>query len=113
MTSFRERDDQPLRSTPAKRFTTAEKMNVVLRLLKGESVEALSTELGVPIHRLERWQNDFVTGGSAELAKRKRFGSGDWFSKHAAAIFQWVALLIVLAVLTGLLELFLQRRGGE
>lgn len=103
-------DNRPLL---AKRFTTREKVNAVLRLLKGESVEALSTELGIPIHRMERWQNDFVAGGSAELAKRKSFGSGDRFSKHAARIFQWVAFLIALAVVTALLELFLQRGGSE
>ena len=69
--------------------------------------------LGVAIRRVERWQNEFVTGGSAALAQRKVFGSRDWFAKHAAAIIPWVGLFIALAVVIGLLELLLQRGGSE
>ena len=113
MSPSEERANQALRTSPAKRFTTAEKVSAVLRLLKGESTDVLSRELGVAVNRLERWQNDFVTGGSAAVGNWKSSGSGDWVSKHAAAIFQWFAFLIVLALVIGLLELFLQRGRGE
>jgi transposase-like protein len=113
MPAFRELDDHPPRVSSAMRFTTAEKVNAVLRVLKGDSIEAVSTELGVPIHRLERWQNRFVTGGSAAVANKKGFLSRVWFVKHAARLVHWVAILIVLAVVTRLLESLLQRGGGE
>ena len=38
------------------RWSVARKREVVLRLLRGESVELLSRELGVPIYKLEQWR---------------------------------------------------------
>ena len=38
------------------RWSVARKLEVVLRLLRGESVELLSRELGVPISKLEQWR---------------------------------------------------------
>ena len=95
-----------------KQFAARDKTDAVLRLLKGESLADVSTDLGVSTERLERWRNDFVTGGSAALSKRKSAGSREWLPKRAKII-QWVAFLIVLAAVIGVLELFLQRGGGE
>ena len=39
---------------PGQRWSVARKREAVLRLLRGESVEGLSRELGVEIHRLEK-----------------------------------------------------------
>jgi len=44
---------------------------VVLRLLRGESVDALSRELGVPIFRLEGWREAALAGVDAALKHRK------------------------------------------
>jgi transposase len=41
---------------PGQRWSVARKREVVLRLLRGESVELLSRELGVPIFKLEQWR---------------------------------------------------------
>jgi transposase len=38
------------------RWSVARKREVVLRLLRGESVELLSRELGVPLFKLEQWR---------------------------------------------------------
>jgi hypothetical protein len=95
-----------------RRLTTAEKVSAVLRLLEGEPLASLSQELGVAVNRLERWQNDFVTAGSAALAKRKSSDRGGWFSKHAAGILQWIAFLIVLAIVIVFLQRFLQSGGA-
>jgi hypothetical protein len=97
---------------PLKRFTTAEKVNAVLRLVKGESREALSSELGVAIRRLERWNHDFIAGGSEALKTTRSLDSRNWVAKHATGILQWVASLIGLGIMSGLLALFLQRKGG-
>lgn len=40
---------------PGQRWSVARKRSVVLRLLRGESIELLSRELGLPVYKLERW----------------------------------------------------------
>ena len=47
------------------------KREVVLRLLRGESVELLSRELGVEIFRLERWKEKALTGLDNGLRERE------------------------------------------
>jgi transposase len=41
---------------PGQRWSVGRKREVVLRLLRGESAELLSRELGVPHYRLEQWR---------------------------------------------------------
>ncbi len=41
---------------PGQRWSAARKRDVVLRLLRGESLEALSRELGVEPYRLAEWR---------------------------------------------------------
>jgi len=40
---------------PGQRWSVARKRAVVLRLLRGEPMELLSRELGLPVYKLERW----------------------------------------------------------
>jgi transposase len=47
------------RSRP--RWSAGKKMQAVLRLLRGEPLEALSRELQVKAHRLAAWRDDFLT----------------------------------------------------
>lgn len=47
------------RSTP-KRWTAGRKKEAVLRLLRGESIDSLSRELGVTIAELEKWKERVV-----------------------------------------------------
>jgi len=42
---------------PGQRWSVARKREVALRLLRGESLEALSRELGVEWYRLEAWRD--------------------------------------------------------
>lgn len=53
---------------PGQRWSVARKREVVLRLLRGESVELLSRELGVPIFKLEQWRQkaDAALDGALE-----------------------------------------------
>jgi transposase len=44
---------------------------VVLRLLRGESVEAISRELGIEIYRLEQWRDKGLSGIDAALKQRE------------------------------------------
>jgi len=62
-------------SDPSKvrRWSLRRKQEVVLRLLRGEPVEALSRELGVEIYRLEEWKQKALLGMESALRER----SGD------------------------------------
>jgi hypothetical protein len=95
------------------RFTSGQKTSAVLRLLQGESVDAVSQDLGVSIGRLERWRNEFVTAGSAALVKRKHLGSPTWWERHSKPITQWIGLLIALAMIILTLTLLLQRGTSD
>jgi transposase len=53
------------RSQP--RWSAGKKMDVVLRLLRGESLEELSRELKIEAHRLAAWRDDFLEGGKQGL----------------------------------------------
>jgi transposase len=53
------------RSRP--RWSAGKKMDAVLRLLRGEPLEALSRQLGVEAHRLAAWWDDFLEGGKEAL----------------------------------------------
>jgi len=56
---------------PGQRWSVARKRDVVLRLLRGESVEAISRELGVEIYRLEQWRDKGLSGIDAGLKERE------------------------------------------
>ena len=53
-----------------KRWSANRKKEAVLRLLRGEPVEALSRELGVEIYRLEAWREKALAGMDAGLKAR-------------------------------------------
>ena len=56
---------------PGQRWTASRKREVVLRLLRGESVNAISREIGVEIYRLEEWREKALTGIDSSLTKRR------------------------------------------
>lgn len=53
------------------RWSRNRKKEVVLRLLRGESLDALSRELGVEIYRLEEWREQALAGLDAGLRAQK------------------------------------------
>ena len=52
------------------RWSAKAKSEVVLRLLRGEALEAVSREIQVPAHELEAWRRDFLDGAVAKLKSR-------------------------------------------
>jgi hypothetical protein len=52
------------------RWSAKAKSEVVLRLVRGEAVDAVSRELQVPAHELESWRRDFLDGALAKLKTR-------------------------------------------
>ena len=51
------------------RFWAKHKTDAVLRLLRGETLELLSRELGVTAAELSNWRDAFLAGGSQALTK--------------------------------------------
>ena len=88
------------------RWSAKGKVEVVLRLLRGEAVDAVSRELQVPAHELEAWRRVFLEAGMAGLKAR-----GD---PEARAVKQAQAKVGELAMRLELAEMLLEKRGyGE
>jgi transposase-like protein len=58
------------------RWSAKQKRDVVLRLLRGERTDAVSEEIGVPAHLLDRWRAQFLEAGRAGLRMRAQGGRG-------------------------------------
>ena len=56
---------------PGQRWSVARKREVVLRLLRGESAELLSRELGVPMFKLEQWRQRSEAALDGALKERE------------------------------------------
>lgn len=56
---------------PGQRWSVARKREVVLRLLRGEAVELLSRELGLPIFKLEQWRQKAEAALDGALKERE------------------------------------------
>ena len=54
------------------RWSAGRKREVVLRILRGESLDALSRELGVEIYRLEEWRDKALSGMDLGLKDRQQ-----------------------------------------
>jgi len=58
-------DDQP------RRFSSRRKVETVLRLMRGESLDGLSRKLGVTAARLSAWRDTFLAHGRSALLTRQ------------------------------------------
>ncbi|SRR5581483_5732596 len=54
------------------RWSARRKREVVLRLLRGESLDALARETGQPAGRISGWREDFLVAGTEGLKARAR-----------------------------------------
>jgi transposase-like protein len=52
------------------RWSSRRKTEVVLRVLRGEDLDALSRELGVTAGTLGQWREQFLAGGQAAVKSR-------------------------------------------
>ena len=57
---------------PGQRWSASRKRDVVLRLLRGESLDAVSREVGLELYRLEAWQARALAG--LELGLKEQAG---------------------------------------
>lgn len=58
------------KKSSVKRWSAKRKQEVVLRLLRGESLDAPSREAGQPAAVLSAWRDEFLEGGVAALKRR-------------------------------------------
>ena len=56
----------------AKRFSARRKLAIVQRLLRGESLEAVSRAENVPVHRLTEWRDKVLGAAESALKERER-----------------------------------------
>lgn len=63
------------------RFSARMKVEVVLRVLKGESLDELSRELAVPASRLSEWRDEFLKAGEASMKTREPNAQDDEIRK--------------------------------
>lgn len=56
------------------RFSAQKKTEVVLRLLRGETLDLLSRELGIPAARLATWREAFLGAGQEAMKKQSLDG---------------------------------------
>mgnify|MGYP000907698337 FL=1 len=92
------------------------KSEAVIRVLKGESVSDVAAELGVRLHRLERWQNTFLAGGLEALEKESKVRHRSAVHELQQAlkpVLQWVGLFVVLALTILFLVRFLNTSSPE
>lgn len=61
----------PGAAAEVKRWSANRKKEVVLRLLRGEPVDAVSRDVSVPIYRLEEWRDRALAGMDAGLKERE------------------------------------------
>lgn len=57
---------------PVRRCSAHRKLSAVQRLFRGESLEVVSRDLGVPVHRLAEWRDRAFAGAESALKDRAR-----------------------------------------
>lgn len=53
------------------RFCARRKVEIVLRVLRGESLDELSRELAVPASRISEWRDEFLRAGESTMKTRE------------------------------------------
>jgi transposase len=95
-------EGEPAAELP-ERWSAKAKMEQVLRLMRGEAVDAVSREIQVPAHELEQWRRDFLDGGLGKL-KRRTDGTDRALREAQAKIGE-------LTMELELVEMLLEKRG--
>ncbi len=68
------------------RWLSRRKMEVVLRILRGEALDALSRELGVTAATLAQWRDQFLAAGQAGVRNRPTDARGEDLARLCAKI---------------------------
>jgi transposase len=52
------------------RWSAQRKMEIVLRLVRGEALDEVAREIQVPVHEVEEWRRVFLEGGQQGIKRR-------------------------------------------
>jgi len=63
------------------RWSSRRKLEIVLRLLKGEDIDAVSREIGVTVSRLSRWRDEALAAAQGALKSRPVSGTDEELSR--------------------------------
>jgi len=89
------------------RWITRAKMEIVLRLLKGEELGTVSRETQVPVHEFERWRRISLEGGTNGLKRQDTPGAERELKRVQAKVGELTMKLEIV-------EWFLKKKGyGE
>ena len=70
--SVNDESEQPQQDHRSKaRWSASKKVDVVMRLLRGEGLDEVSRDVGVEAHRLAAWRDEFLEAGKAGLKGRR------------------------------------------
>ena len=70
----------------ARRFSERRKLAAVQRLLRGESLETVSREANVPVHRLSEWRDRALLAAETALKARERDGRDEEIARLQAKV---------------------------
>lgn len=68
------------------RFSSRKKMEIVLRVLRGEDLDLGSRETGLTAATVSAWRDQFVTSGQAGLKSRAADGRDDELARLKALV---------------------------
>jgi hypothetical protein len=71
---------------PPRRFSAKRKLAAVQRLMRGESQEAVSRDLNVPVHRLAEWRDKALMAAESALKERERDARDDEIARLQAKV---------------------------
>lgn len=64
--------NQPQETGVGKRWTATRKMEIVLRHMRGETLDSLSREIGIPASDIEEWHQASIKGIESSLKGRSK-----------------------------------------
>lgn len=68
------------------RFSSRKKMDVLLRVLRGEDLDLVSREAGITAAKVSEWRDQFVANGQAALKSRDTDGRDDEVARLKALV---------------------------
>jgi transposase-like protein len=86
------------------RFSARRKTEAVLRLLRGEDLDALSRELGVVAATLSSWRQAFLDGGTAAMKSRPADDRDELVARLQAKVGQLTLDVVLLDLMCQHLE---------
>ena len=71
---------------PTRRLSAKRKLAAVQRLMRGESLDAVSRDLNVPVHRLSDWRDRVLMAAESALKERERDDRDDEIARLQAKV---------------------------